>query len=64
MVYRIYVEKKSGFDGEAQGLCHELVDLLGIKALKGCGSSTVMMSRVSTTSCSSRPSLLSSASRR
>ena len=35
MVYRIYVEKKSGFDGEAQGLCHELVDLLGIKALKG-----------------------------
>ena len=35
MVYRIYVEKKPGFDGEAQGLCHELVDLLGIKALKG-----------------------------
>ena len=35
MVYRIYVEKKPGFDGEAQGLCHELVDLLGIKALTG-----------------------------
>ena len=35
MVYRIYVEKKPGFDGEAQGLCHVLVDLLGIKALKG-----------------------------
>ena len=24
MVYRIYVEKKPGFDGEAQGLFHEL----------------------------------------
>ena len=35
MVYRIYVEKKPGFDGEAQGLCNELVDLLGIKALNG-----------------------------
>ena len=35
MVYRIYVEKKSGFDGEAQGLFHELVELLGITRLKG-----------------------------
>ena len=35
MVYRIYVEKKPGFDGEAQGLFHELVDLLGITRLKG-----------------------------
>ena len=35
MVYRIYVEKKPGFDGEAQGLLHELTDLLGISALKG-----------------------------
>ena len=35
MVYRIYVEKKHGFDGEAQGLFHELVDLLGITRLKG-----------------------------
>ena len=31
MVYRIYVEKKPGFDGEAQGLKHELVELVGIK---------------------------------
>ena len=35
MVYRIYVEKKPGFDGEAQGLLHELVDLVGIKNLIG-----------------------------
>ena len=35
MVYRIYVEKKHGFDGEAQGLFHELVDLLGITRLTG-----------------------------
>ena len=34
MVYRIYVEKKPGFDGEAQGLKHELVELVGIKGLK------------------------------
>ena len=31
MVYRIYVEKKPGFDGEAQSLRNELVSLLGIK---------------------------------
>ena len=35
MVYRIYVEKKPGFDGEAQGLLHELTELLGIKSLTG-----------------------------
>ena len=35
MVYRIYVEKKHGFDGEAQGLLHELTELLGIKCLTG-----------------------------
>ena len=35
MVYRIYVEKKHGFDGEAQGLLHELTELLGIKSLTG-----------------------------
>ena len=35
MVYRIYVEKKSGFDVEAQGLANELISLLGIKALTG-----------------------------
>ena len=29
MVYRIYVEKKPGFDGEAQGLLHELVERAG-----------------------------------
>ena len=34
MAYRIYVEKKPGFDGEAQGLKHELVELVGIKGLK------------------------------
>ena len=34
MVYRIYVEKKPGFDGEAQGLYHELTELLGIQGLK------------------------------
>ena len=35
MVYRIYVEKKPGFDGEAQSLLHELTELLGIKCLTG-----------------------------
>ena len=33
MVYRIYVEKKPGFDGEAKALQHELNELLGISAL-------------------------------
>ena len=33
MVYRIYVEKKSGFDVEANGLKNELTSLLGIKDL-------------------------------
>ncbi|MGN0984742.1 MAG: phosphoribosylformylglycinamidine synthase, partial [Gemmiger sp.] len=35
MVYRIYVEKKPGFDGEANGLLRELVDLVGITRLQG-----------------------------
>ena len=35
MVYRIYVEKKPGFDGEAKGLAHELTTLLGVEGLKG-----------------------------
>ena len=34
MVYRIYV-KKPGFDGEAQALLHELIDLVGIQNLTG-----------------------------
>jgi len=33
MVYRIYVEKKPGFDVEANGLKNELTSLLGIKDL-------------------------------
>ncbi len=35
MVYRIYVEKRPGFDIEAQNLRKELVDLLGITGLTG-----------------------------
>ena len=35
MVYRIYVEKKPGFDVEAERLRNELVSLLGIKELSG-----------------------------
>ncbi|MCI2047403.1 MAG: phosphoribosylformylglycinamidine synthase [Faecalibacterium sp.] len=34
MVYRIYVEKKPGFDGEAQHLQNELKTLLGIQGLE------------------------------
>ena len=34
MVYRIYVEKKPGFDGEAKALQHELNELLGIGGLQ------------------------------
>lgn len=34
MVYRIYVEKKSGFDNEARKLRKEIQDFLGIKSLK------------------------------
>ena len=33
MVYRVYVEKKPGFDGEAQGLLNELTGLVGIQGL-------------------------------
>ena len=35
MVYRIYVEKKPGYDVEAEGLKKELVSLLGISSLTG-----------------------------
>ena len=35
MVYRIYVEKKPGFDGEARQLQNELSTLLGIRELTG-----------------------------
>ena len=35
MVYRIYVEKKPGFDVEAEGLKKELVSLLGATGLTG-----------------------------
>ena len=35
MVSRVYVEKKPGFDVEAQQLCHELRRTLGIKGLEG-----------------------------
>ena len=35
MVYRIYVEKRPGFDVEAQGLLEELRGLLGIRGLAG-----------------------------
>ena len=35
MVSRVYVEKKPGFDVEAQQLCRELQTILGIKALTG-----------------------------
>ena len=35
MVSRVYVEKKSGFDVEAQQLAHELKEILGIAKLEG-----------------------------
>jgi len=35
MVYRIFVEKKQGLTHEATSLYNELVNLLGIKNLKG-----------------------------
>ena len=35
MVFRVYVEKKPGFDVEARQLLAELQDILGIKALTG-----------------------------
>ncbi|OUP28320.1 phosphoribosylformylglycinamidine synthase [Faecalibacterium sp. An192] len=35
MVYRIYVEKKPGFDGEVRQLQNELTTLLGIRSLTG-----------------------------
>ena len=34
MVYRIYVEKKSGFDNEARSLAGELRELLGIEGVE------------------------------
>ena len=54
MVYRIYVEKKPGFDGEAQGLLHELVDLVGIQNLTGLRLLNSTASMPSTQCCSSR----------
>ena len=35
MVFRVYVEKKPGFDVEARQLLRELQDILGISALTG-----------------------------
>ena len=35
MVLRVYVEKKSGFDVEAQQLAHELREILGLAGLEG-----------------------------
>lgn len=35
MVFRTYVEKKPGFDVEAQQLAHELRTILGIGGLTG-----------------------------
>ena len=35
MVYRIYVEKKKGFDHEAQNLLGEVYGLLGIQSVTG-----------------------------
>ncbi len=35
MVSRVYVEKKPGFDGEAQQLARELRDIVGIERLEG-----------------------------
>ena len=35
MVFRVYVEKKPGFDVEAQQLCGELRTILGVEALEG-----------------------------
>ena len=37
MVYRIYVEKKPGFDGEAQALQNELCSLLALSSSPACG---------------------------
>ena len=35
MVYRVYVEKKAGFDHEAQSLLNEVRSLLGIESVTG-----------------------------
>ncbi len=35
MVYRVYVEKKAGFDDEAQSLLNEVRNLLGIESVTG-----------------------------
>ena len=35
MVYRVYVEKKAGFDHEAQSLLSEVRGLLGIESVTG-----------------------------
>ena len=35
MVYRVFVEKKPGFDVEARQLLHELQEILGITSLTG-----------------------------
>lgn len=35
MVYRVYVEKKPGFDGKSESLKKELADVLGVKGITG-----------------------------
>ena len=35
MVYRVYVEKKQGYDHEAAALCEEIRSFLGIESLRG-----------------------------
>ena len=35
MVYRVYVEKKPGFDGKTASLMKELSEVLGVKGLTG-----------------------------
>ena len=42
-VIRVFVEKKPGFDVEAQHIKAEIVKNLGIHSMRSCVCSTVMM---------------------
>ncbi len=64
MVFRVYVEKKPGFDVEAQQLGTELRPSSASKACARCASSTAMTWKASPRSSSTRPRLPCSASRR
>ena len=64
MVFRVYVEKKQGFDVEAKQLANELKTILGIASLKNVRLVNRYDVEALARNCSHRPPLPCSVSRR